>query len=220
MAPGRRKILPGKVKWTIAALRASFRALSENARTGANSGGAAMDYGRHARDGAGTDASGAIRVGVKAGPDAAEARWGLALTVFLRLVSLLWIVQALEQWRRIVAPVSGSFLDLSPSAMSATIFFAVLNPVAAVGLWLIAPWGGVVWLLTLFAQVFVIVVKPSFFLFGGALKLVDGVLLAIYLFLSWRANSASDETVTLDRMIARARELAVGLWRKIDVSSK
>ena len=60
--------------------------------------------------------------------------------------------------------------------MTATIFFAVLNPVAAVGLWLVAPWGGVVWLLTLIAQFFVALLKPSFFLFGGALKFVDAVL--------------------------------------------
>ncbi len=156
------------------------------------------------------DASGAIRVGVKLGPEAAEARWALALTLFFRAVSLLWIVEGLEQWRRIVAPASGSFLDLSTAAMTATIFFAVLNPIAAVGLWLVAPWGGVVWLLTLFAQVFVIVLKPSFFLFGGALKFADGLLLALYLFLSWRANSASDEAVSIDRFIARLRDLAAG----------
>jgi hypothetical protein len=160
------------------------------------------------------DSSGIIRVGAKPGPEAAEARWALALTFFFRAVSLLWIIEGLEQWRRIVAPATGSFLDLSPAAMSATIFFAVLNPIAAVGLWLVAPWGGVVWLLTLFAQVFVIVAKPSFFPFGGTLKIADGVLLALYLFLSWRANSVSEGGSTVDRTIARLRELALGFLRR------
>lgn len=167
-----------------------------------------MDYGRSARREQDLEPSGAIRVGAKTGPEADEARWTLALTVFLRVVSLLWIFEGLEQWRRIIAPATGSFLDLSTAAMLATIFFAVLNPIAAVGLWLVAPWGGVVWLLTLFAQVFVIVSKPSFFLFGGALKWADGVLLALYLFLSWRANAASEGAGTIDGWLARLRELA------------
>jgi hypothetical protein len=173
-----------------------------------------MDFGGGARQDDGLEASGAIRVGVRNGPEADEARWSLALTVFFRIVALLWIVEALEQWRRIVAPASGSFLDLSTATMSAVIFFAVLNPIAAVGLWLIAPWGGVVWLLTLLAQIFVIVVKPSFFLFGGALKFADGVLLGLYLFLSWRVNAASEGTPGIDRALARLREALSSLRRK------
>jgi hypothetical protein len=173
-----------------------------------------MDFGGGARSDNGLEASGAIRVGVKSGPEADEARWSLALTIFFRIVALLWIFEALEQWRRIVAPATGSFLDLSTATMSAVIFFAVLNPVAAVGLWLIAPWGGVVWLLTLIAQVFVIVSKPSFFLFGGALKFADCVLLALYLFLSWRVNAASEGTPAIDRALARLRELISGARRK------
>lgn len=153
------------------------------------------------------EASGAISIGARRGPEADEARRLFALTLFFRLVALLWIVQALEQWRRIIAPASGSFLDLSSSVMAATIFFAVLNPVAAVGLWLLAPWGGVVWLLTLIAQIFVVTTKPSFFLLGSWLKIIDGVLLALYLFLSWRANSAAGEASSIDRLIARLRAL-------------
>lgn len=160
------------------------------------------------------EASGAIRVGAKPGPAAEDGRWTFALNLFFRLVALLWIVEGLEQWRRIIAPASGSFLDLSPPMMSATIFFAVLNPVAAVGLWLIAPWGWVVWLLTLIAQVFIVATKPSFFLFGGYLKVFDGVLLTLYLLLSWRANRASGEPNAIDRVIAKTREMALGLWRR------
>jgi hypothetical protein len=149
----------------------------------------------------------AIQVGVKAGPDAEEARWSFALTVFFRLMSILWIAEGLAQWRRILEPSSISFLDHSNADISATIFFAVLDPVAAVGLWLVAPWGGVVWLLTLLAQIFVVSVKPAFFLGGSWNKLFDGALLAAYLFISWRANVAAGETGAIDRMIAAIRTL-------------
>jgi hypothetical protein len=158
-----------------------------------------MDYFKGARDDDARESSAAIQVGVKAGPDAEEARWTFYLTVFFRVVALWWIVEGLAQWRRILAPAQGSFIEYSAGSIAATIFFAVLDLVAAVGLWLIAPWGGVVWLLTLLAQFFVATIKPSFF-FAGGVRWLDGLLLALYLFLSWRANVASGEFGLLDRL--------------------
>ena len=169
-----------------------------------------MDYFKGSKGEPVGESSPAIQVGVKAGPDAKEARWTFILTVFFRVVSLLWIVEGLAMWRRILAPDASAFLDLSPAVMSATIFFAVLDLVAAVGLWLIAPWGGVVWLLTLLAQMFVSWIKPSFFLGGGGIRLLDVLLLAAYLILSWRANVASGEGGGLHRLI----EAAWSRWRR------
>ncbi|MGO9391994.1 DUF6163 family protein [Rhodoblastus sp.] len=149
----------------------------------------------------------AIHVGVKAGPDAQEERWTFFLTVFFRLVALLWIFEGLEQWRRILAPDADSFLDYSTGSVAATIFFAVLNLIAAVGLWLVAPWGGVVWLLTLLAQVFVASIKPSFFYGGDWIRWFDGLLFALYIVLSWRANVASGEIGPIDRGLKKAHDL-------------
>jgi hypothetical protein len=163
-----------------------------------------MDYFKGAGDDDASESSSAIQVGVKVGPDAGEARWTFCLTVFFRVVALWWIVEGLAQWRRILAPAEGSFLDYSAGSIAATMFFAVLNLVAAVGLWLIAPWGGVVWLLTLLAQFFVASIKPTFFLAGGVTRWLDGLLLVLYLFLSWRANVASGEFGPLDRLFDKA----------------
>ncbi len=157
------------------------------------------------------ESSAAIHAGGKAGPDAEEARWTFFLTVFFRFVALVWIVEGLEQWLRILAPAAGSFLDYSTGSVAATIFFAVLDLVAAVGLWLVAPWGGVVWLLTLMAQVFVASIKPSFFFGGDWIKWCDGFLVALYLLLSWRANVASGETGPIDRALENAHELVCRL---------
>lgn len=164
-----------------------------------------MDYFKRGKGEPIGDSSPAIQVGVKAGPDAEEARWTLIQTLFFRMVSILWIVEGLAQWRRILALEAGSFFDLSAATMSATIFFAVLNLVAAVGLWLIAPWGGVVWLLTVLAQFYVASIKPSFFWLGGGVRLFDFVLVAGYLFLSWRAHIASGEGGGIERLIESIR---------------
>ncbi len=172
--------------------------------------GNVMDYFKASKGEPMGKSSPAIQVGVKAGPDAEEARWTFILTVFFRVVSLLWIVEGLAQWRRILAPDANDFLNLTPAVMSATIFFAVLDLIAAVGLWLIAPWGGVVWLLTLLAQMFVSWVRPSFFFGGAGVRLFDVLLLAVYLYLSWRANVASGEGGGVHRLIEAARSR----WRR------
>src|SRR6266568_2330546 len=157
-----------------------------------------MDYYDRMRREEGRESNAAIRVGVKPGPDAEQARWTRRLTIFMRFVCLLWIFQGLAQWARIISTAEGSFLDLTGASMAATVFFAVLDLVAAVGLWLVAPWGGVVWLLTLFAQIFVSALRPNFFYGGVALKIVNGVLLTVYLLLSWRANLAAGQTNFVD----------------------
>jgi len=164
-----------------------------------------MDYYDRMRREEGRESNAAIRVGVKPGPDAEQARWTRRLTIFMRFVCLLWIFQGLAQWARIISPAEGSFLDLSGASMAATVFFAVLDLVAAVGLWLVAPWGGVVWLLTLFAQIFVASIRPHFFFGGVALNIAGGLLLAAYLFLSWRANVAAGQSSFVDRLIGWAK---------------
>ena len=168
-------------------------------------GGPGMDYYGGGRRETEYEATNAIQVGVKAGPDAEEARWALIVAIFFRVVSALWMLEGLEQWRRLIAPASGTFLDTSTATASATFFFAIFDLVAAVGLWLVAPWGGVVWMLTLLAQIFVVSVKPGFFWGGGLVKWFDGALLAVYLVLSWRANVAAGEEGPIDRLIESLR---------------
>ncbi len=165
-----------------------------------------MDFHRDAPGRPRRESTAAIQVGVKTAVDAEEARWNFALTLFFRLVALLWMAEGLEQWRRILAPAAGAFLDNSEAVIAATIFFAVLNLIAAVGLWLIAPWGGVVWMLTLFAQIFVATIKPTFFVGGAWIRLLDGVLFAAYLFLSWRANAAANDSRIFERLAEVLRQ--------------
>lgn len=148
------------------------------------------------------DRAGVIDFSARRGLEAEEARRIFALALFSRVVALMWILVALEPWRRIMAPVAGSLNDLSFSMAAATLFFAVLDPIAAVGLWLLAPWGGAVWLLSLTARIFVAWRKPSFF-YAPDLAVACGlILLASYLFLSWRANRAPEEESAAERALA------------------
>jgi nicotinamide riboside transporter PnuC len=106
----------------------------------------------------------------------------------MRVLAGLWVLQGLLQWSTILLPREPLFDNVSALRGAAVIFFATINPVAAVGLWLATPWGGVIWFLAAIAQIFVGLALPGFFsmLWIGA----DVVLIVIYFGLMWRAGHA------------------------------
>ena len=64
----------------------------------------------------------------------------------------------------------------------ATVFFAIIDPVAGVGLWLAAPWGPVLWLTSVISMAAVGVLFPQ--IFGGLWIVVPEVIvLGAYLYL-------------------------------------
>lgn len=79
----------------------------------------------------------------------------LALVIAVRVLSVVFIVSGLKRWGIILGPLApdGSFANLPTELAVATIFFSVADLVAAVGLWLLASWGTVVWLITALTEV-------------------------------------------------------------------
>ncbi|WP_310620533.1 DUF6163 family protein [Flexibacterium corallicola] len=78
------------------------------------------------------------------------------LHVYLRVLAAVSIASGIYQWSHIIGLSNwdGLFFSQVPIELqSATIFFAVLNLVAAVGLWLLANWGTVIWLFLALSQV-------------------------------------------------------------------
>ncbi len=132
----------------------------------------------------------AIRLGVSL-REARESRWGLVLVIFMRLLAGLWIAQGLAQWAGFLLPTESLFDQMTAGRTAAVIFFSVLDLLAAVGLWLATPWGGVLWLFAALSQILVAVAMPRFFtpLWVGA----DVILIALYFALTWRAGRAAYE---------------------------
>ena len=87
------------------------------------------------------------------------------------------------------------FSNLATPAMVAAVFFAVVDFIASIGLWLAAPWGGVIWLVAVGAQLLVLVVMPGFFDYPFVTGLADVGLVAGYLMLVWLAAQAGDTLV-------------------------
>jgi hypothetical protein len=130
----------------------------------------------------------AIRLGVTA-REASETRWGLILVIFMRLLAGLWIIQGLAQWAIFLLPADAIFDHQSAGRTAAVIFFAVLDLLAAVGLWLATPWGGVLWLFAALSQIFIALSIPQFFTYVWVA--VDASLILLYFALTWRAGKAS-----------------------------
>jgi hypothetical protein len=125
---------------------------------------------------------------VQAGQEEASGeRWASRLVMFLRLMAVVALVKGLYYWAIVCgvdAPTPAGFESYTLPYQSATVFFAVIDLVAAVGLWLAAPWGAVVWLTSVISMAAVEALFPQ--IYGGRtwVIVVELVLLAAYLSLA------------------------------------
>jgi hypothetical protein len=113
--------------------------------------------------------------------------WTARLVLFLRVMAGLSMLKGLYHWAAVCGIGAGrddGFDAQSLAWQTATVFFAVFDLVAAVGLWLAAPWGAVVWLTSSVSMAAVELFFPA--VFGGRILVViiELALLAGYLFLA------------------------------------
>lgn len=118
-----------------------------------------------------------------------HGRWTERLVLFLRVMAVVAIFKGLYHWAVVCGFVGrgDGFLELEVPARTATVYFAVIDLVATIGLWLAAPWGAVVWLIAAVSMVVVEAFFPQ--IYGGSIVVIALALLLIgaYLFLAIRA---------------------------------
>jgi hypothetical protein len=118
-----------------------------------------------------------------------EGRWTERLILFLRVMAALSMLKGLYHWSFVLGVMTGgeSFEARPVPWQTATVFFAIIDLVAAVGLWLAAAWGAVVWLTAVVSMAAVEALFPQ--IYGGGLWIVtiEGLLLAGYLLLAVKA---------------------------------
>jgi len=76
--------------------------------------------------------------------------WARIYRIFMRTLAVLVIGRGLMQWLVICGGPNADgigFEEFPPGLQASIVFFAVIELVAGVGLWLASAWGGVVWLL-------------------------------------------------------------------------
>jgi hypothetical protein len=139
-----------------------------------------------------TDAEGPhILEPVHAGEGEADGKpWSRRLFLFLRAMAVISLWKGLYHWAVICgigAPLPSGFDSYSTPYQVATVFFAVIDLVAAVGLWLAAPWGAVVWLTSVISMAAVELLFPQ--IYGGNMWVIvaEVLLLGAYLWLALMA---------------------------------
>jgi len=116
-------------------------------------------------------------------------RWSFILTWFMRVLAILWIMKGLSSWAVILGiwtPV-GQFEARSMGYQTTIIYFALIDLIAAVGLWMASTWGGIMWLLAIMSHLilaafFPEIVDSSLLTIGFFLTLI-----AVYVAVSWLA---------------------------------
>ena len=107
--------------------------------------------------------------------------WTRRLVLFLRIMAGVSMLKGLYHWSLVLGIGDGtgsSFESASMPWQAATIFFAVIDLVAAVGLWLAAAWGGVVWLTSAISMAAIELFFPQ--VFGGRILIALFEFLAIF----------------------------------------
>ncbi|WP_299812292.1 DUF6163 family protein [uncultured Roseibium sp.] len=82
--------------------------------------------------------------------------WSAVLVWYLRAIAILLIGGGVIYWARIIGILEWRglwFWDMPVALQGAIVFFAVLDLVAATGLWLTVSWGTVMWLFRCFSQI-------------------------------------------------------------------
>jgi len=120
-------------------------------------------------------------------PETRALRWNVILVTFMRVVSVIWLVKGLLAWAVILGLGSEAFEGRSTGFQAAMIYFAVMDLVAAIGLWLTSTWGGVLWLLAVMSHLILAVFFPRFVANSALLITVFILLTMVYLTVSWLA---------------------------------
>ncbi|GLK82445.1 DUF6163 family protein [Ancylobacter defluvii] len=126
---------------------------------------------------------------------AAMPPWQRRVLMYLRGLAGLLLLKTVYSWTLICGVWDGEssrFEMLSLAAQAAVIWAAIMNPVAAVGLWLGAAWGVVLWLVTAMVQILINASSPEGV---GRLLIVaafETVLVAIYAWLTYKAGREAE----------------------------
>ena len=128
------------------------------------------------------DASGGL---LDALPGAAET-----LVWFMRTMACVWVAKGLFNWAVLMGlhPHIGDFTMLPRPLQTTIVFFAGADLLAAIGMWLAAPWGGVLWLLCAGLEAMAPLFGGRAALFGMTAVALNVVLIGVYFTLKWRAD--------------------------------
>jgi hypothetical protein len=124
-----------------------------------------------------------------------QSRWATNLFLYTRVLAGLQLLKGLFHWSQLlgVGYGPGGFGQESSAWQGATIYFAIVDLVAAVGLWMAPSWGAVMWLFAAASQLGVFIVLPEVFARLWFVLVYELVTLGAYAYLAIRAAYEREE---------------------------
>ena len=126
---------------------------------------------------------------IERSPQGPQTGWDVVLVWFMRAIALAWLTKAVVTWAGIldVLPGSRPFESETLGRQSVIVYFAVIDPMAAVGLWLTSAWGGVVWLLAATSALTLAVLTPQLLPMAPVYLAIQAGIIAFYFIFSFLA---------------------------------
>ncbi|RBP14037.1 hypothetical protein DFR50_11061 [Roseiarcus fermentans] len=119
--------------------------------------------------------------------------WRTVLLWYMRTLAWVWVAKGLFNWAIILGVFPArEFTTMSLALQATVVAFAGFDLLAAVGLWLAAPWGGAIWLLCAMVEAASPVLSPRSALIGYFAAAINVVLVTGYFLLSWLAARERD----------------------------
>ncbi len=127
--------------------------------------------------------------GLEGAPGGRQRRWTFVMTWFMRVLSVRWMMKGLSAWAIILGiwtPI-GHFESRSTGYQSTIVYFALIDLIAAVGLWMASTWGGILWLLAVLSHLILAAFFPGIVSSGVVTMAAFLTLVAVYLAVAWLA---------------------------------
>ncbi|WP_407051689.1 DUF6163 family protein [Methyloraptor flagellatus] len=99
----------------------------------------------------------------------------LVLDIYTRLVAVVLLGYGLWAWASVIGATPDGiapFLGLNAHQRAEVVFTAIVDPVAATGMWIGSPWGAVIWF---FANLARVIVHTGFAHFFGWTTVTTGI---------------------------------------------
>jgi hypothetical protein len=116
-----------------------------------------------------------------------KVRWRTVLVWLMRLTAVLWLAKGLVSWLTILG-IGGGIEDKPLSFQATTVYFAILDLMAAVALWFASVWGGILWLLAVMSHLILATFFPKLVPFNLYNIISHGALMMAYIAISWLAS--------------------------------
>lgn len=132
----------------------------------------------------------ALRLRPNPGPDGIP--WSDWLFWLFRAVAVLELAKGLFHWTVLLGG-GAAFVDMPAAFRVATVYFAVLNPVAGIGMWLTSSWGAVLWLVAAASQAALCIVMPGVFGHLWPVAMIEIVAACCYVWFTLKVAAGQAE---------------------------